>query len=133
MAPGQPEAGIVKPRSQIVVIIRRKSDGLFYEAVSGSYGPNWTDDVTRANFVNPTKVRSLIRIDWGRDPDEFEVLEVEPRIMNPNGFNRAIRKVCEERCREFGDPPCYELPTLSEPCDIVTPCDECRAVTGWKT
>jgi len=48
-------------------------------------------------------------------------------MPNPEGFTEALVIICAERCAEFGDPPCWRLPELVEPCEHITPCDECLA------
>lgn len=68
-------------RSQRVVVIQRKSDGLFYAAPPKSSSPDWVEDVALANFVSPMKVKSLIRAVWGRSEDDFRVLEVVPALV----------------------------------------------------
>lgn len=44
---------------------------------------------------------------------------------NPSGFTPALQAICRERCACFGDPPCWRLPDLVEPCEHITPCPEC--------
>jgi len=48
-------------------------------------------------------------------------------MNNPSGFTPALEEICAERCAEFGDPPCHRLPELVQPCEHITPCDECLA------
>lgn len=48
-------------------------------------------------------------------------------MANPEGFTAELERICAERCAEFGDPACWRLPELVEPCEHVTPCDECLA------
>ena len=58
----------------------------------------------------------------------------------PPGFEDAdLRSICEGRCGDFGDPPCWRLPSLSSDCraDEMGPCAEClrdrglAAPPGW--
>jgi len=44
---------------------------------------------------------------------------------NPSGFTPRLRDLCADRCAEFGEPPCWRLPSLSQPCEHITPCAEC--------
>jgi len=53
-------------------------------------------------------------------------------MPNPEGFTEQIERICEETCADFGDPPCWMLPDLVEPCGQVTPCDECLAAVKAK-
>ena len=46
---------------------------------------------------------------------------------NPTGFNDELRRVCAGRCGDFGEPACYLLPELVEPCEAITPCADCLA------
>ncbi len=46
---------------------------------------------------------------------------------NPEGFSAAIEAICERRCASMGDPACWKLPDLVEPCEHITPCPECLA------
>lgn len=46
---------------------------------------------------------------------------------NPRGFTPALETLCRERCAECGDPPCWRLPELVEPCELIEPCPECLA------
>ena len=48
-------------------------------------------------------------------------------MPNPDGFTSELEAICAATCAEFGDPPCWRLPELVEPCDQITPCDECLA------
>ena len=56
-------------------------------------------------------------------------------MMNPEGFTDEIKKLCAETCAEFGEPPCWMLPDLVEPCEHITPCADCAAalVTSRKS
>lgn len=49
----------------------------------------------------------------------------EPK--NPDGFTPQLEGICRNRCAEFGDPPCWTLPELVQPCEQITPCAECIA------
>ena len=49
---------------------------------------------------------------------------------NPFGFDDAMKARCRETCAEFGEPPCWKLPELVQPCEQITPCDECRNGIG---
>lgn len=79
---------MMKPRAQKVMVIRRKSDGLFYYAPKGSTTPQWSEDLEQANFIAPSKVKSLIRVDWGRDLEDYEVLEVVPKLKEEDNGHR---------------------------------------------
>ena len=46
---------------------------------------------------------------------------------NPSGFTTALKDICRERCAKYGEPPCWRLPDLIQPCEQITPCDECLA------
>lgn len=46
-------------------------------------------------------------------------------VQNPSGFTDKLRAICAERCADVGDPPCWRLPSLCEPCEPITPCPEC--------
>ncbi len=72
-------------RYQKVVVIRRRSDGLYYTAPPRSAAPSWTADLRQANFVAPSKVRGLIRAEWGRDEAEFEAVPVVPALAPEEG------------------------------------------------
>lgn len=49
-------------------------------------------------------------------------------MTNPSGFTERLRKICAARCAyPYGEPPCWRLPELIEPCEQITPCDECLA------
>lgn len=69
-------------RMQAIMVIRRKADGHYFYGGKGSSTPHWTPDIALANLVAPTKVRSTIRVDWGRDEEDFEAIEVEPAIRS---------------------------------------------------
>jgi hypothetical protein len=47
------------------------------------------------------------------------------KAPNPTGFSDGLRNLCRETCAEYGDPPCFMLPKLCDPCDHITPCEEC--------
>lgn len=44
---------------------------------------------------------------------------------NPTGFTPELLEACQERCASVGDPACWRLPELVEPCEHITPCQEC--------
>lgn len=46
---------------------------------------------------------------------------------NPAEFNDALRAICQDTCAAFGEPACWRLPDLVDPCDQVTPCEACLA------
>ncbi len=49
-------------------------------------------------------------------------------VKNPEGFTEELKAICAARCDdEAGEPPCYQLPELVEPCEHITPCAECKA------
>ena len=50
---------------------------------------------------------------------------------NPEGFTDQLKQICEKRCAEVGDPACWKLPDMTEPCEHITPCSEC--MTGVVT
>jgi hypothetical protein len=54
-------------------------------------------------------------------------------MTNPQGFTPELMEVCRERCAyPCGDPPCWQLPELVNPCEHITPCDECLAEVNSK-
>lgn len=48
-------------------------------------------------------------------------------MENPSGFTDAMKARCAEECAQYGDPPCWKLPELVEPCEHITPCEDCLA------
>lgn len=48
-------------------------------------------------------------------------------IENPQGFTPELKTLCRDTCAEFGDPPCWKLPELVQPCELIKPCAECLA------
>lgn len=59
--------------------------------------------------------------------DFGKVDDPEP-VKNPDGFTEELKAICAARCDdEAGEPPCYQLPELVEPCEHITPCAECKA------
>lgn len=49
-------------------------------------------------------------------------------MINPEGFTQELQDICEKRCAETaGEPPCWKLPEITEPCEHITPCEECLA------
>lgn len=48
-------------------------------------------------------------------------------MQNPDGFTALHKQVCEIKCAEYGDPACWRLPDLADPCEHITPCEECQA------
>jgi hypothetical protein len=44
---------------------------------------------------------------------------------NPSGFTPALRSLCRDRCAFYGEPPCWKLPDEVQPCEQITPCDDC--------
>lgn len=48
-------------------------------------------------------------------------------VQNPQGFTPELMTVCQGTCGDFGEPPCWELPSLVDPCELITPCAECLA------
>jgi hypothetical protein len=46
---------------------------------------------------------------------------------NPQGFTDRLEDICETRCAEVGDPACWRLPALVEPCEHISPCADCLA------
>ena len=50
---------------------------------------------------------------------------------NPEGFTPDLERICAERCAFYGDPPCWRMPELVEPCEHVTPCEECLGDIGF--
>lgn len=45
--------------------------------------------------------------------------------MNPTGFTEELRGRCRDRCAFYGDPPCWRLPELVDPCELIAPCQDC--------
>ena len=49
-------------------------------------------------------------------------------MANPESFTPELERICAERCADIaGEPPCWKLPELVQPCEHITPCDECLA------
>lgn len=71
---------MVMQRHQKVVVIQRIADQQFYCGPKGASTPQWTPDIAMANFVSPTKVKSLIRAVWGRDEEDYLAIEVVPAL-----------------------------------------------------
>jgi hypothetical protein len=47
-------------------------------------------------------------------------------MTNPEGFTDELKELCESRCENaYGEPPCWKLPELTDPCEHITPCEEC--------
>ena len=46
-------------------------------------------------------------------------------MPNPEGFTDMLREMCEDRCAQYGEPACWRLPEIIEPCEHITPCEEC--------
>jgi hypothetical protein len=46
-------------------------------------------------------------------------------MPNPDGFTDLLKAICAERCVQCGDPPCWRLPDLADPCEQITPCRDC--------
>ena len=44
---------------------------------------------------------------------------------NPQGFTPELMERCRDHCAVYGEPPCWKLPELVDPCEIITPCDDC--------
>lgn len=44
---------------------------------------------------------------------------------NPQGFTEELKRICQGRCGDMGEPACWELPQMVEPCELITPCDDC--------
>ncbi len=70
------------------------------------------------------------------DGDEIEArievsqwlkLDQKEAKPNPEGFTDLHKQVCEGRCGQNGESPCYRLPEMVEPCEHITPCAECQA------
>jgi len=60
-------------------------------------------------------------------PEDSSADNQEP-VKNPEGFTEEMKAICAARCDdEAGEPPCYQLPELVEPCEHITPCAECKA------
>ncbi len=70
----------MKCRAQKVMVVQRKSDDLFYAGQKGSSAPNWVENIEDANFVAPSKIKSLICAVWGRDEDDYRTFEVVPKL-----------------------------------------------------
>jgi hypothetical protein len=58
-------------------------------------------------------------------PDEMAAHDAAQMESLTRGFTPAIKDICRETCAEFGEPPCWKLPELVQPCEQVTPCLEC--------
>jgi len=59
-------------------------------------------------------------------PEQTTAPGLEAARENPQGFTLELETICAETCAEYGDPPCWMLPELVQPCEPITPCDECR-------
>ncbi len=46
-------------------------------------------------------------------------------MPSPAGFTNELRELCRERCAQYGEPPCWTLPDIVEPCEHITPCEDC--------
>lgn len=47
-------------------------------------------------------------------------------MPNPEGFTDQLKDICERRCADdAGEPPCWQLPELVDPCEHITPCADC--------
>ncbi len=72
-------------RAQPIFVIRRKADGFYHYGPKGG-SPRWIDDIAQANIISRSRVTGKIRAEWGLDLDDFEVVEVAPRIFEePEG------------------------------------------------
>ncbi|MBF9050608.1 hypothetical protein GTF97_08175 [Roseobacter sp. HKCCD8767] len=49
---------------------------------------------------------------------------------NPIGFDDRLLAICAAACAEFGDPPCWQLPDLVDPCEPIAPCANCLALAA---
>ncbi len=45
----------------------------------------------------------------------------------PRGFTPALKEICRDTCGAMGEPPCWKLPDLVQPCEQITPCYQCLA------
>lgn len=63
-------------------------------------------------------------------PDPFGLCvlyDVVPNDANPANFTPELETICAYRCAVTGDPPCWRLPDLVDPCEQITPCKDCVA------
>lgn len=65
--------------AQQIYLVRRRSDGQFLHCGKSAF----TDDPAQAFLVSRTKFRGLIRVDLGRDVEDFEMVEVVPSLPAP--------------------------------------------------
>ena len=47
---------------------------------------------------------------------------------NPVGFTPELEAICSDICGDMGEPACWRLPKLVQPCEIITPCAQCLAL-----
>lgn len=67
-------------RLQKIGVIRRKEDEKYMCRHQGSSNFLWTEDVSEANIVSKSRSVGIIRIDMGRDPEDYDWIEVVPRL-----------------------------------------------------
>lgn len=69
-------------RFQPLVVIQRKSDGMFAMGPPGTSAPRWTTDLASANIFSPNKVKGKICAVWGLNFDDFESVPVVPTLTS---------------------------------------------------
>lgn len=53
-------------------------------------------------------------------------------FQNPQGFTPELEEICEGICGDLGEPACWRLPSMIEPCEHITPCPECLQIAQSK-
>lgn len=67
--------------------------------------------------------KTLTHPHFGSDPVKVFAILV---TGIPHEFTREIERLCTHRCAKVGDPVCWQLPNLVQPCELITPCQECE-------
>lgn len=66
-------------RNQRVFVVQRKSDEMFCTNLKD---PNWSGDIRLAAFIAKTKFQGVVRAVWGRDMDDYRLIEVVPARLD---------------------------------------------------
>lgn len=76
-------------------------------------------------------LRSQYPIDRAEVADFIDAFSAQCLQPNPQGFTDQLKTICEQRCADAaGEPPCWRLPEMIEPCEHITPCAECLSDTA---
>ena len=73
-----------------------------------------------AHFARAAKLRLA-----AMSPEERAAHDAAQLESLARGFTPAIKSICLETCAAMGEPPCWRAPELVQPCEEVTPCQEC--------